>query len=65
MYMFAVLWEDAAYKSQGNLFWPDFWSDKRTSEAQEIVHDIVGLKHPQAAVSWSLHLHLRVYSTAK
>eukprot|EP00878_Enallax_costatus_P008903 GHUV01009307.1.p1 GENE.GHUV01009307.1~~GHUV01009307.1.p1 ORF type:complete len:671 (+),score=115.05 GHUV01009307.1:370-2382(+) len=42
-------WEDAAFKSQGNLFWPDFWSEKRGSEMQSIVYDMVGLKYPEAA----------------
>jgi hypothetical protein len=47
----AGLWEDASFKLQGNLFWPDFWPPGTSSEAQEVVYDMVGLDATTASVS--------------
>lgn len=47
----AGLWEDASFKLHGNLFWPDFWPPGTSSEAQEVVYDMVGLDATKTAVS--------------
>jgi hypothetical protein len=54
----AELWEDAGFRAQGNLFWPDFWSSAASSsleaEHEEIVYDMVGLEYKQAQASKAL-----------
>lgn len=47
----AGLWEDASFKLHGNLFWPDFWPPGTSSEAQDVVYDMVGLEATKASVS--------------
>jgi hypothetical protein len=49
--VFAGLFDDASFKLNGNLFWPDFWPPGTSQEAQDVVYDMVGLEADRAWVS--------------